>query len=73
MVVWPQPAHSEQSQHVFYAASQLDKHVSRLATPAINNGRCCMYSTAWQHQAVKIDFTADLNGSRNQSEEILKW
>jgi len=26
----------------------------------------------WSHQAVKYDFTADLTGTRNQSEELLK-
>ena len=26
----------------------------------------------WQHQAVKIDFTVDLTGTGNRSEEVLK-
>jgi len=26
----------------------------------------------WQHQAVKFDFTADLTGTGNQSEEVIK-
>jgi len=26
----------------------------------------------WQHQLVKFDFTADLTGTRNQSEEVIK-
>jgi len=26
----------------------------------------------WSHQAVKYDFTADLTGTGNQSEEVLK-
>ena len=26
----------------------------------------------WSHQAVKYDFTADLTGTRNRSEEVLK-
>jgi len=25
----------------------------------------------WQHQAVKFDFTTDLNGTRNRSEELI--
>jgi len=26
----------------------------------------------WQHQAVKFDFTADLTGTGNRSEEVIK-
>ena len=26
----------------------------------------------WSHQAIKYDFTADLTGTRNRSEEVLK-
>jgi len=26
----------------------------------------------WQHQAVKFDFTTDLTGTRNRSEELIK-
>jgi len=26
----------------------------------------------WQHQGVKFDFTADLSGTENQSEEVIK-
>jgi len=27
----------------------------------------------WQHQLVKFDFTADLTGTGNRSEEVIKW
>jgi len=27
----------------------------------------------WSHQAVKFDFTTDLTGIRNRSEEVIKW
>ena len=27
----------------------------------------------WKHQSVKFDFTADLTGTGNRSEEVIKW
>ena len=38
--------------------------------------RFCMYCEArfdkfWQHQLVKFDFTADLTGTGNRSEEVI--
>ena len=27
----------------------------------------------WKHQSVKFDFTADLAGTGNRSEEVIKW
>ena len=39
--------------------------------------RFCMYCEArfdkfWQNQLVKFDFTADLTGTGNRSEEVIK-
>jgi len=45
---------------------------------AISFGRCCYLFVQIQiqsnkHQAVKFDFTADLTGTRNRSEEVIMF
>ena len=38
----------------------------------VNAFKACL-DKFWKHQSVKFDFTADLTGTRNQSEEVIKW
>ena len=47
-------------------------HLLMLAQVALLNAFRTWLVKFWQHQAVKFDFTADLTGTGNRSEEVIK-
>jgi len=65
---WPQTCVT--SLHPMYIWNSLPNSIVDACTVNAFKARSDKF---WQQQLVKFDFTADLTGTRNRSEEVIKW